>query len=96
MKTIRWLLIAVAALVLLGAVFIYSGMFNVAADDPHWSMTSRLIEATREHSIDAQSRSVLTSPSLEDPDLIAMGDRCEPDPLEDRIVWRRFRTARDE
>jgi len=73
MKTIRWLLIAVAALVVVGAAFIYSGMFNVAADDAHWSMTARLIEATREHSIDAQSRSVLTSPSLEDPDLIAMG-----------------------
>ncbi|MGH8222460.1 MAG: c-type cytochrome [Woeseiaceae bacterium] len=64
----------VLALVLAAALgFVYAGIFNVAADDPHWGITYRLIEFTRERSIAARARDVGTPPALEDPQLLAMG-----------------------
>ncbi len=73
MKTWRAGLVAAVVVVLLGAAFVYSGIFNVAADEPHWSVTRRLLETTRERSIALRAREVGAPPSLEDPELVAMG-----------------------
>lgn len=67
------LLIAIAALIVLNFGFIYSGLFNVAADNPHWGLTHQLIESVRDHSIKAAARSVNALPALDNPQLIAMG-----------------------
>jgi hypothetical protein len=41
MKTVIQTVIAVLIVQVLAAVgFVYSGIFNVAATDPHWSLTS--------------------------------------------------------
>ena len=41
-----------------GAGFVYSGVYEIGADDPHWSVTSELVEALRERSIAARSRGI--------------------------------------
>jgi len=62
-----------AAILVAGLGIVYTGAFNIAADNPHWGITSRLIETTRERSITVRARSVAAPPSLEDAQLIAMG-----------------------
>ena len=54
MKPIIWiagllLLIAVAA-----GAFIWSGVYNIAADDPHWAVTANVLETVRERSIETR------------------------------------------
>lgn len=72
MKKLTWPLIVIAAALVLGLGFVYTGIFNVAADEPHWSLTHRLIEATREQSIAIRARDVEPI-ALDDPALLAMG-----------------------
>jgi len=44
------------------AVFVWSGAYNVAANEPHWEITKWFLETVRERSISARSNS-LTAPS---------------------------------
>ena len=53
--------------------FAYSGVFSVAADDPHWPFTARLMETTRDRSVAVHAREVGAPPALDDASLIAMG-----------------------
>ena len=73
MKTIWTVLVTLLALAVLGAAVVFSGTFNIAADDPHWGATSQVIEAMRERSISRQAKGVAASKSLDDPTLIANG-----------------------
>jgi mono/diheme cytochrome c family protein len=73
MQALRVSLITLAALLVIGLGFVYAGAFNAAADDPHWGITYRLMEAARERSIAARADSVPAAPSLDDPQLIAIG-----------------------
>lgn len=62
-------------LVVLGgavAAYCYAGAYNVAADDPHWEVTARIIAAARDRSIAVRAQG-LVPPDLADPDLIASG-----------------------
>ena len=54
MKTIK--ILAVSAIIgLLGVGgFIYSGVFNIAADDPHWPVTYKVLTVLRDHSVEAR------------------------------------------
>jgi mono/diheme cytochrome c family protein len=66
-------LIALAALgVAAGAGFVYSGAYNMAADEPHWPVTFKLIETLRERSIGAHAKGIEV-PKLDEPKLIAEG-----------------------
>ncbi len=65
---IVWVVIAVIA----GAVFIWSGVYDVAADSPDWPITGRLIGDLREHSIRLRSADV-KPPALNDPALVKQG-----------------------
>ena len=58
---------------LLAAGVVYSGTFNIAADDPHWGVTSRTIEAIRDRSISRQASELIVPDKLDDPSLIASG-----------------------
>lgn len=77
MKALKVPLIVIAAVLVTvlvaGLGIVYAGVFNIAADDPHWGMTHRLIETTRERSITVRARDVAAPPALEDAQLIAMG-----------------------
>lgn len=69
------LLIAVAVLVVFVAgfaLFIGSGTYNVAADEPHSTFVYRLLEATRERSIAAHAEDIEV-PELEDPARVRRG-----------------------
>ena len=56
MKTVLATLAATALAVALGGVaFVYSGAFNVAATDPHWPVTTWVLEKARQRSIQAHA-----------------------------------------
>ena len=69
-------IISLLGLLVLAAVgaggFIWSGAYNIAADEPHWSLTARLLETARERSIEARTADI-TMPDLEDEALIKAG-----------------------
>jgi mono/diheme cytochrome c family protein len=53
--------------------FIYSGIYNVAATDPHWGITRWAMETVRTRSIKAHAAGIQVPPGLGDPPNIAMG-----------------------
>jgi ketosteroid isomerase-like protein len=56
MKSVRIVAITLVVLTAVAAAVVYSGSFNIAADDPYWGMTSRLIETLRDRSISRQAK----------------------------------------
>ena len=68
----------VTAGVILGAlavgagIFIWSGMYNIGADEPHWMPTRVVIDKLREQSISARMADMQV-PNLDDPKVIAAG-----------------------
>lgn len=53
MKTLVWL-VGLLVLVAVGAGgFIWSGAYNIAADEPHWPLTVDVLETARDRSIEA-------------------------------------------
>ena len=74
MKAIGATILAVLAAQALGAVaFVYSGVFNVAATDPHWGVTRAILEATRVRSIKAQASGVKPPANLADHKRVVAG-----------------------
>src|SRR5690606_29163344 len=72
----KWFVGAIAAVLLgfIGALgFVYSGVFNVAADEPHSAWFLWLAETARERSIAVRASGVEVPPNLDDPDLIMGG-----------------------
>jgi mono/diheme cytochrome c family protein len=55
-----------------GAAFMYSGIYNIGADDHHTKVVLTLIEHLRERSISVRSRG-LPQPNLDDPARIEAG-----------------------
>lgn len=72
MRTAITAIIVLLALAAAGIAFVYSGAYNVAADEPHWAITERLLAAVRERSIDKRARD-LVPPDLSDQKRIAIG-----------------------
>ena len=67
--------ILIAGLILLlgGFVVIYTGMYNVAATDPHWPVTHWVLETARIRSIKAHAVDLRVPAGLDDPAKIPMG-----------------------
>ena len=73
MKKLIALSIAALSLGLVGAAaFVYSGVFNFAADEPHSPLVYKTIETMRERSIGARLDGI-TVPRLDDPQLLLAG-----------------------
>src|SRR5665213_2853501 len=72
MKTLITVAVTLAALVFGGLLFVYSGLYDIGADAPHWPATHRLVSLLRDRSITARSAD-LQAPSLRDPTLILKG-----------------------
>jgi mono/diheme cytochrome c family protein len=72
MKTIIWLLGALLLIGVVKAAFVWSGAYNIAADEPHWRLTERLIETLRNRSIERRSSDIAV-PKLDDESLIRGG-----------------------
>lgn len=59
------LFIAIVAIV--GIVnFVYSGVYNVAADELHWGLTRWMLETTREKSVETRMGNVIVPENLAD------------------------------
>lgn len=69
-------IVAIAMVVSIGAAaatwFIFSGLYDVGADTPHWDITRKLIEVVRDRSIAARARGVEV-PDLGDEQLVLKG-----------------------
>jgi mono/diheme cytochrome c family protein len=72
MKAIAWTVASLAAVSMVTLGWAYSGQYNVAADAPHWDVTTQALATIRERSIAAHAAD-LTVPYLADPALIALG-----------------------
>lgn len=72
MKLFKTVLVLGAAGVIGGILFIYLGIFNVAADDPHTKPFYWLMETVRERSIAVRAQGI-DVPPLDDPVMIAAG-----------------------
>jgi mono/diheme cytochrome c family protein len=71
MKRVVLALVAVVFLgVAAGAAFIYSGVFNVAATDPHWPITYWAMETARVRSIQAHAAGIAVPSGLDDQEKI--------------------------
>lgn len=89
----RWQRIGVAslfvmgAMVLGGAAFVLSGIYNIGASREHWSLTNFIITILRDRSISVAASGV-DIPNLDDPELFLLGaqhyrggcDTCHGDP----------------
>jgi len=65
-------MLAVAVPVLIGAAT-WFGVYNVAADSPHWQVTEQFIQAARERSMAVRSRDIVVPKDLDRPDRIGAG-----------------------
>jgi len=72
LKTITALQAAALVILLIGAVVVYSGVVNVAADNPHSAPIYALLETARERSIAVRAKNIEV-PDLGDADLIQSG-----------------------
>ena len=72
MNVLKIAALALITSVAVGLGILLSGVFNVAADDPHWAATRWLLEAARDRSIAARAGGI-TIPPLGDPTQIAIG-----------------------
>ncbi len=72
-QTKIWKIGGSVLLLLVGlGLFVYSGAYNVAADEPHWPLTHQLLQTIRDRSIASRSAGIAL-PNLADRDLIALG-----------------------
>ncbi|MDB5406650.1 MAG: cytochrome [Rhodospirillales bacterium] len=73
----RTFVAAVAAVLLLavlgGIVLVYSGAYDVAANNPHWAVTRWVMETARMRSIKAHAAGIAAPPGLGDQMRIVMG-----------------------
>jgi len=72
MKPIIWLLGLLVLVVVGTGVFVWSGAYNIAADDPHWPLTEFAMETARERSIAAHASGIAV-PVLDDESMIRGG-----------------------
>jgi len=71
----RWAIVASALLVLVGvaAIWIYAGLYNIAADVPHPQPVYWLLETIGDRSVVARARDVVVPNNLNDPSRISRG-----------------------
>jgi mono/diheme cytochrome c family protein len=67
------LVVVIVLLISGGLAFIYSGLFDVAASDPHWSVTRWVLETARTRSIEVHAAGIQVPPGLDDPAKLLIG-----------------------
>jgi mono/diheme cytochrome c family protein len=65
-------IVFVLAALLFGAVVLYSGVYNVAADEKHWGATAQLMQTARIRSVERRARDI-NPPILDDPKRVLKG-----------------------
>ncbi len=74
MKSLIAALLIAGALVASAFAFVFAGIFNVAADEPHSALVHSVMDAVRSRSIAARARDIQV-PALDDARLIESGAR---------------------
>lgn len=92
-----WTLVAVAAVIVaIGAVVMFTGVYNVAANDPHNALVRWALATTRVNSVQARAaEEVAVPPGLGEPEVIEAGARkyarmcaqCHGSPAADGLDW---------
>jgi mono/diheme cytochrome c family protein len=72
-RFLKFLLIVLMVLAGLGAVFIYTGVYNIGADAPHSRLAFGILEQLRDRSIVSHSSGIAVPRDLSDPKRIAAG-----------------------
>ncbi len=72
MKYLAVVIIVLIASAAGAGVFAWSGLYNIGADAPHWSVTARIMQTVRDRSVHAHAKDI-TVPTLDDPQLILKG-----------------------
>src|ERR1700682_4154145 len=65
--------ITLAMVLIGGAVFVYSGFYDIGATAPHWRITHWVMETVRVRSIKAHAAGIAAPPRLDDPGKMLMG-----------------------
>jgi len=68
MKYLLTIAIVLAVFTVGAVLYVWSGIYNIAATEPHWSFTSSFIETLRDRSIALRSKNI-QAPNLDDPKL---------------------------
>lgn len=66
-------IIILASLLLATPLFLWSGIYNIAANDKHWAVTNAIIEILRERSIEVRADDIIAPDDLDQPSRIAAG-----------------------
>ncbi len=72
MRIVAWLTGILTTIAAVAAVFVWSGVYNVAADEPHWKATAQLLEVVRHRSLASRATGVAV-PALDDAEMIQGG-----------------------
>ena len=70
---VAFVVIAAIALIIAAAGFIYFGVYNIAADDPHTRPVYSMLESLRDRSIAVPSQNIAAPANLSDPKRISSG-----------------------
>ena len=73
MKYLKTALVLLLLITLGATIFIWSGIYNPGADNPHWKITYALLHATRERSIEHYASEIALPGNLNDSQLILKG-----------------------
>ena len=66
--------VSVLAVLIIGyLIFIYSGIYNISAMDPHGKITMWMMNTVRDNSIEHNANNNLKTPDLSDTSLVKMG-----------------------
>jgi hypothetical protein len=73
MKTLLILVALVVAGAAAAAGFVHSGAYDVAADQPHWPLTARLMATLRDRSIATRAAGIAIPPDIDSPERVRRG-----------------------
>ena len=69
-----WTAVAVIVLIVAGGLaYIFSGVYYIGADRPHWAVTAWLLDQARDRSIDEHAEGIAVPAGLDNPAKIAEG-----------------------
>ena len=73
MNTVKIILATLLVLALAAGAFVWSGIYNPGADNPHWKLTYAIMETTRGRAIEKHASALTVPANLNDPQLILKG-----------------------
>src|SRR4051794_22237912 len=73
MRTLLAIALVLLIALLGSAGLVYFRSYNVAASDPHWSLTQQILDAVKTRSIRAHAAGIQVPPDLDKPETLVMG-----------------------